>query len=831
MIDLDEYVSFKKAIKLGIYDSEAVQKHNIDFIKRKLIEDKDYFDHLYDEINPNISLDLEQRIAVLTNEDYNLIIAGAGSGKTTTMIGKIKYLIDKCNIEPSQILAISFSRKNVAELEEKLNKILKLNVETSTFHSLGLNILNQNGIKKEIIDDNKIYKILTSYFDEVLYNNKDDLKNMLYFLTTYLKTDKKIEDFDSIDEYHKYQVDTLYASLRGNLKDYNKVVINKRKKYRRTINSEYVRSNQELKIANFLYLNGLNYEYEKRYFKDTINGKVYHPDFTITQGENVVYLEHFGINQNGTSKYYSTHGQDVYNHNIQLKVDLHHKNATTLISTFDKFNDNRPLLVHLKELLEKNGFVLNLKSDKEVFDRIAETSKFTYFNTYIFMVMEFISKFKLNDYGMLDLDIMIQAEKDERKKAFLITFKPIYSYYEKRLYENNQVDFADMIVKAVKILRNNEYITEKQYKYIIVDEYQDISKPRFDLIKEFSDYFSANIVAVGDDWQAIFSFAGSNVELFTKFKESMGYAEILRITNTYRNSQELIDIAGEFVQKDENNLKKTLKSNKHIDKPVCIYSYDDTEKDVEKAKTISIIISDLYNANKDSKILLIGRYNKDITKLLETNLFKLENEKIICLEVPEANIDFATVHKSKGLEYDNVIIINAIDATYGFPSKIKDDPIFNMFNEQNNGYAEERRLFYVALTRTKNKVYIVVPKSKPSPFVIELKNSIHVEFKDDVVEQYKDKLISLKCPKCGGYLRKQYFDELDQNIYVCASDKHLCGFRTAELKHKIELKPCPNCDGYLIPKTVTSNNHLLLGCTNYDISDEDSCNYVEFVNL
>ena len=96
---IDEYIGVKKALKLGLYDGIEVKKHNINFIKKKLYEYRDYFDHLYDEINPKIKLDLEQRIAILTDEDYNLIIAGAGSGKTTTMIGKIKYLIDKCGVK------------------------------------------------------------------------------------------------------------------------------------------------------------------------------------------------------------------------------------------------------------------------------------------------------------------------------------------------------------------------------------------------------------------------------------------------------------------------------------------------------------------------------------------------------------------------------------------------------------------------------------------------------------------------------------------------------------------------------------------------------------
>ena len=826
MIDsmIDEYIGVKKALKLGIYDSQELKKHNVKFILNKLIEYCDYFDHLYDEINPNISLDTEQRIAILTDEDYNLIIAGAGSGKTTTMIGKIKYLIDKCHVPSNEILAISFARKNVLELDEKINKILKLNVDVKTFHQLGKSILDENDAKKVPANDAIKYKIYLSYFKEILFQNKKDLKDMIDFLACYLGVDENMYNFNSLEEFHKYKSDTLFESLKDNLNDYNKQIIKKRFSYRRSIQSEYLRSNEEVKIANFLFLNGLDYEYEKRYLHD--KNIVYHPDFTITQGENTIYLEHFGINQNGTCQYYTENDLNKYIHNINMKKQIHARNGTKMIATYSKFNDNRPLLTHLEELLQNNGFVLKRRSDEEIFKKLAETNIDSYFYKYIILAQEFIDKFKLYDYDYNMFDEMINNNDSIRTKMFLKTIKPLYLYYQEQLEKRNLIDFEDMIVKATKILKNNNNLIVKKYRYLIIDEYQDISKQRFDLVKELADLYSSNVVAVGDDWQAIFSFAGSNVELFTKFEEEMGYGEILKITKTYRNAQELIDVAGEFVQKDENNLKKTLHSDKHITKPVCVYSYDDNS-DYDKALVISNIIKELYNKNPESSILLIGRYNLDINKLIKTGLFMQNNNKIISLENKKAKIEFATVHKSKGLEFDEVIIINAINATFGFPSKVKDDPIFAILGEKSNQYAEERRLFYVALTRTKNKVYIIVPKTKPSPFVVELKNNINVEFMDDVINQYTNQLESLKCPKCGGILKKEYFKDINSYIYRCCSDDEICDFKTNNLEYKINLKPCPNCNGYLMFKTITKNGNIMLGCSNYDI--ENGCKYVEFI--
>ena len=210
----------------------------------------------------------------------------------------------------------------------------------------------------------------------------------------------------------------------------------------------------------------------------------------------------------------------------------------------------------------------------------------------------------------------------------------------------------------------------------------------------------------------------------------MGYGEIIKITNTYRNSQELIDIAGEFISKNQTQYQKKLYSNKHINKPIEIMYYNIQNK-LEKIEIINDIILNIYKHNQKSKILLIGRYNNDIDELIESKYFNIKSHnKIICLQEKNADITFLTAHSSKGLGFDEVIIINALDSTNGFPSKIKTEPILETFKDKNYDekilYPEERILFYVALTRTKNKVYIVCPNEKQSEFIKEIKENKNV---------------------------------------------------------------------------------------------------------
>ena len=247
----------------------------------------------------------------------------------------------------------------------------------------------------------------------------------------------------------------------------------------------------------------------------------------------------------------------------------------------------------------------------------------------------------------------------------------------------------------------------------------------------------------------------------------------------------------------------------------------------EKAISITKAIGEILKEKNDAKIMLLGRYNNDMEQLLKTHYFYQTKEKIISSEYKHADIEFYTVHKSKGLEADYVIIINAIDSTFGFPSKVKSDELFSFFKYEKEDveFAEERRLFYVALTRTKNKVYIITSDKKPSQFVKELEKNINVEFIDKLSEE---DFSNYKCPECGGYLKYQYYEDIKDNVFRCCTDKEICDFMTNNLIYKPKIEKCPECDGYLVFKQIYDHNKLYMGCTNYKL-DGTGCNHTKII--
>lgn len=816
-----------------------VDKHNDEYVCQAMREEKGYLDSILREVDPQIQLDEDQRRVVLTDEDYCLVIAGAGAGKTTTVAAKVKYLVEKRGVLPSQILVVSFTNKAVQELREKLNTDLQIPCPIATFHSTGNAILRkQTEERLNIVDSSKLYFVIQDYFKNSILKNESLVNNLILFFASYF--DAPYEGTDLNNFFNKI-AKSNFATLRSDLNEFQQQVMDIRSKKSVTIQSEVLRSNQEVEIANFLYLNNIDYEYEPMYRYDILYArKPYTPDFIIRQGDKVAYIEHFGVTQDGKNDRFSADQLEAYKKAINDKILLHKKHGTTLIYTFSSYNDRRPLIEHLKEELENHGFVLTPRSNKEVMEKLVSSEENRYIRKLVSLICRFIGNFKTNGFTADEFNRMYHSTQNVRTRLFLDICHDCFLEYERYLKENNAVDFEDMINESARLLREVKEMKQKlDFRYIIVDEYQDISRQRFDLVTALSEVTEAKIIAVGDDWQSIYAFSGSDISLFTKFAEKMGYAKLLKIVKTYRNSQEVIDIAGNFIQKNESQISKELKSPKSIVDPVIIYTYDGTRKksnDDNKsgasyaiAHAVEVALEQIIEFNKKegkpeaSSILLLGRFGFDGDKLEKSGLFEYidRGSKLKSVKYPFLNITFMTAHASKGLGYDNVIVVNGRNETYGFPSKIEDDPVlaFVIKGDRSIDYAEERRLFYVAMTRTKNRVFFIAPEQNPSEFLLEIKRDYkNVVLRGNWNEEEPENTFAKKtCPICGYPLQFRYKNAYGLRLHICTNEPEVCGFMTNEYKAgKLSIMKCDQCrDGYLVIKPGKASDYFL-GCTNYN---------------
>lgn len=311
------------------------------------------------------------------------------------------------------------------------------------------------------------------------------------------------------------------------------------------------------------------------------------------------------------------------------------------------------------------------------------------FQSFKKMIFTYIKLIKANN---LNLDYLKTVYKEEKDICFITIIIKIYQIYEFEKKSQNKIDLDDLIILASKVKKNFKY------KYIFVDEFQDTSQIRFNLIKNIYDNSNSKLYFYGDDFQSIYHFSGCNLNIMLNLDDYIKNIKIFKLKTTFRNSQELINIANNFIMKNKSQIKKEMLSLKRFDNPIEIIYFDNPKLAFKK----------LIDKLDISKILILGRNTNDIFTYTD-----------------QSNIKYLTVHKSKGLEAENIILLNVSDDIYGFPNKLKNYYLLDKINKCDEiKYAEERRLFYVALTRTKNKVYILTPRKNPSIFIKELKKLI-----------------------------------------------------------------------------------------------------------
>ena len=887
--DYAEYISsedekfFEKFYnKPETFETDTKQA-NERYINQELKDNSDLFDDLDGK-----SLDSQQREAIVVDEDAVKVIAGAGSGKTFTIQGKVKYLTEKRDVDPSEILAISFSNASVDDLKERIAEP----IDIKTFHKVGKDILTQyNQYSRP--DTSALKRIIKRYLTKKALKNEDISKKLIEFFSFYINVPPSDDDIKYEGDLLDWQEGVDFSTLKRRFKN----------KQRETLNNEIVRSYEELYIANFLFIYGIKYTYEKIYSypnknferefnkfkeflfsfneeipdelknditKDLLNLtdifeeyeiKDYLPDFYLDDYN--IYIEHFGLNRNCENHLIGGKSSEEYVKEMEWKRKVHKKYGTTLIETFSYYQSENRLLTRLAEKLQAQGVEFNEIDYREVYRILLENKTIKEWEDFIVLLKTFIELFKGNNYDetkFKEFYDYVGGLKDsfskDRTIAFLKIVEEIYNDYEAYLLKIKKIDFNDMINKASDCIVKNGL--DLPYKYIIVDEYQDTSFTRYNLLRNICDSIGAKIMVVGDDWQSIYSFSGCDVNIFTKFDNFFDVCETRYIEKTYRNSQQLIDASSNFVMKNPDQTRKELKSSKSLKYPIKLVNFDN---DFDEILKFELIIKNIINQStfKNKKILILGRNNKDIFNLLKN--FNVENEygkrkfeilgdedklrrnkfvKIVYRESPDVNIEYRTVHQSKGLECDNVILINLKNWKAGFPNKMVDDPVLNFVkrNGDSFSYAEERRLFYVALTRTKNNVYLLAPYFKSSVFVQELKTDANVELLNlehnrletlKNIEKNGERYViptKLKCPVCktGVVLLESFWNKGKLNrVLKCSHNMappfNRCNWEGcyygSELEDLDDIEYCPSCDGILIKRYRHSDGHPFLGCTNF----------------
>ena len=784
-----------KAIQDFADDSEVCRARACEtFVANELVRSRDFFERI--EARP---LTDEQRRAVVVDEDRNLVVAAAGSGKTSVIVAKAGWLIHKGYRRPSELLLLAFAKDAQEEMKERVRKRLgvQLGAELTvrTFHSLGMSIISEverrrPAVAKAAVDEQALFDLLKGIVGDLVADPRFSGVMLRWFEGHFAPYRSEFE-FQTQGEYWAYLRDNGVRSLQG----------------------EKLKSFEECEIANFLYLNGVPYEYERDYEHETATAdkRQYRPDFYLPDAG--IYIEHIALSESNKTPPFID--RDEYLRSLDWKRRLHAEHGTVLVETYSHEKDAGRLTENLAEKLAVHGVTLSPIPSQDTFSVLEQQGRIDPFTR---LVATFLHHYKGAQLSANDVARRAaRARNRPRAEAFLTVFIPVYERYQESLARLRQIDFHDMITNATEHVQSGRY--RNRFGYILVDEFQDISAGRARLLKALLDTSNtAQLFAVGDDWQAIYRFAGSDIAIMREFTARFGEGERVNLETTFRCTDRIADLATRFVLSNPAQIRKRVSSIFNADEPCVHVMFAQETCPDPLAEALNAIAAHAAEDDEYSTVLLLGRYRHT----------RPQNMGALARAHFNLQLSFMTVHGSKGLEADYVVVLDLYSGKYGFPTEIDDDPLLDLVQAAPEAYpnAEERRLFYVAVTRARRGVYLVVDIGTPSAFVEELMKDGY-----DVKVHGKQPKRDVPCPKCiHGRLQRRGSAQ-DRGIFYGCSHWPYCEYRQTGCPHcrtgllakadgnyrcrdcRQAVEGCPTCFGWLQEKS--GKYGLFIGCSNW----------------
>ncbi len=707
-------------------NADVRHRYNDEFVGMELNRYRAFFDDL-----DGRSLSPQQREACIRLEDNNLLVASAGSGKSATMVGKVAYVLDKQLHRPDEILVLAFNRSAAEELQERIARQLGIQVpdlkcRVTTFHALGRRIIEETDGRPPQLADWIEHpageaKVIEEIVDELLNSDPEFARLWIDLLVLHPKADIPAEVFDTKADHERY------LSVR-------------RRKGNATIGTMagvYVKSLQEQTIVNWLWLHSVEFEYERQIALEDKDGATthLHPDFFYPASQTI--HEHLAINADGSSPFtdYLAHAESKRAYYRKAELDVFETTSAQARSG--------SLVGALETELTRRSVPFRRKSYSAIVQAL-EPVVIKHYHKLIGVCIKHIRA------SHLTLEMLIaragSMHDTTRAQNFARAVWSITRAYSQKLEDANRIDFDSMIANATRLVETGQY--QSPYALILADEFQDISEPSANLIKALKHQRPfTKIFAVGDDWQSIYRFAGSDITIFTQFEANFGASWQGRLEQTYRCNQLIAETAASFVQRNPAQLKKAVQSTRPaIARSIRVVPIESNggRPDFGGAcwrllNRLDVFLGGIpdqwrIDGRQKLKVMVLWRYN-------QLDPFKDAKPALEHIEV--AGLSF---HRAKGLESDYTILLDVSEGDYGVPSQIEDDELLNLVipRPETFEYAEERRLFYVALTRASRGVFLLSNSREPSRYIRELSEIAG----DDLRFETVDGDALRQCPEC-----------------------------------------------------------------------------------
>ena len=790
-VNLNKWLDFMKVIKWDGEDAQNIQnklsyiseifgedelaKHQNAFVQSEMERYKEFFNEV--ESNPLME---DQRIAAIINDKHNLVLAAAGTGKTSVMVARALYLILYKGVKPNEIIMLAFGKNAAAELRERMKTAVKklntkgitVNIDeseiqniASTFHSFGLKVVRSYDSTIELsglrIDSTTEEQTKDKFHQWTLKSILEYVKEHGWGKTApSLCTIAKKEQTKSKEEYKEYLERLSLITLNG----------------------DYVFNQQELEIGNWLYEYKLNVSYGKNaYGKELALKKKNGAWVRMNDWKSPKVWRAFKVEQD--TKSIMIYASTLYTKDLLNEIKAAHEEMGEAVFIWNNSQDT----LKIKEALSSHGFVLEKHSKKDFFDNLKANALIS---TFAKKLSDAISTAKSEWLSEDDIKAKIKKLNLSNEQYFIKLFLYLFKAYKNKLDEDGKIDFDDMIQKAAQYIDGGS--DKSLCKYVLVDEFQDISSARFKMLqaieKQQQDF---TLTAVGDDWQSIYRFSGGDIKISTQFNEYFGDGmydknkEPARISNAWRYHPTIADVAGNFVMKNKTQHIKRITGKgkwelgdktsifiRHkdnaIDRIKWLLENDPIDKYMKKFSTDEERKANPY-------LLVISPLNKTHKEFMST----LKKEKPVWKALSNS-VDGKSIHRSKGAEARHVFILglNRKFPTNWISNEVQDSFLPVLSEEKK--HPESRRIFYVALTRAKQTLHLFYDNDGVSDFIAEIVEDSS-KGQIDRLDEYKEAIKKPLCTHCGEPITRR--NEPQKN------DKHFCSNNQCSAQYE----PCEHC--------------------------------------
>lgn len=681
-LDESTYLETSQALDVFERPDEAVDSYNEAWLSEALGDDESWSHPALTgpDAYPR-ALHTQQARAVLINDDYNLVLAGAGTGKTTTLLRRIAYTVRHRGVPQQQVLALAFNRKAAEQLSDELERDGLGQVKVSTLHALGreLACAARHGDAPPVAPAAQDAHALHSWVQRQLLELVRDasLQGAVQRWFTELSHE--------VDEPPRTQAEYRRQLRQSDL---------------RTLTGDKVRSRQELYIANWLTLNGVAWEYERRY---PHGEATYQPDFYLPEHD--LWLEHWGIRRSGEGAPWCD--VSAYQKQQHWKRELHTQFGTTLLETWADEIGPDTTDTALRRLMALHGVALKPPAQRQLDHLVAQGHPPIKHLTRL--LSTFLSQWRGSPQT---LDHARRKARSERDRAFLDLFEPVGTAWLIHLKEHDQTDFSGMVHEGLAAVRSGR--VDVPWTELHLDEAQDATELHLQLLEAIAERQpTAHITVVGDDWQSIYGFSGADVQVMTRLASRWPGLQTTRLDQTWRLAPATLISSSRFVQRNPDQLTKELRPKPGREGERVNIRYVGP---YEQAQALDDILGQIGRHTPGASVLLMARYNQSLRDPASDRVIQRAKRTGLRVET-------STVHRAKGLEADHTVVLDLSDNLMGFPTGMRNDPVLELLRIQPSEtypLAEERRLFYVALTRSRGSAWLLTDKECPSSFVTEL---------------------------------------------------------------------------------------------------------------